>query len=134
MTILEGEKGNAGFERIDGGVDSEARLDDDAWRIQGRIRLTERGDHAVAMPFGRTEVDEEDLVLTVMDQFTKGVPALGEVDGSELAFKDRKLQVIAVVAHGPKNAPKPLVVAHVIANEVGVAHGGAFGGTFKEVK
>ena len=49
-----------------------------------------------------------------------------EISGSELAFEDRVLEMVAEIAHGLVHGPKPLVIANVVADEVGIAHGGLF--------
>ncbi len=45
------------------------RLDDDAGCVDGRIRLAERGNDAVAAAFRRTQIHEKHLVFLVVDDF-----------------------------------------------------------------
>jgi hypothetical protein len=105
-----------------------AASDDDARRIDGGIRLAERRNHAFATSFGWSEVDEEHLIVAVVDQFTQDVPALREVDGRELAFEDRVLQVVPEIAHGLEDLAEALAVVNVVADEVGGSH---WGGTLR---
>ena len=60
------------FGRNDDDVDRSASTlipasDDDARRVDRRIRLTERRDHAIAASLGRPQVDEEHLIVAVVD-------------------------------------------------------------------
>src|SRR5690606_12628148 len=64
-----------------------------------------------------------DLVLLVIDDLAERVPAPGDVDRRKLTFEDRVLQVVAEVPHGFKDLAKALVVANVVADEVGITHG-----------
>lgn len=91
--------------------------------VDGGVGQAEGRDDAVAAAGGGAEVDEEDLVFVVLDDFAENVPALGEVDGRELALEDRVLQVVAEVAHGLIDPAEAFVVADVVADEIGVSHG-----------
>ncbi len=97
-------------------------LDDDAGRVDWRIRLAQRRDHALAASLGGAEVDEQHLVLVVLDEFGQRMSALGQIDWRELALEDRVLQVIAEVAHGPVDFAEAFVVADVVTDEKSVAH------------
>ncbi len=50
-------------------------------------------------------------------------PALRQVRSRKLAFENGILQMVAVPAHGLKHLAQPLVVADVVADQVGGAHG-----------
>lgn len=80
-------------------------------------------DDPLAACLGRAEIDEEHLVFVVLDDVAQGVPAAGQIDGGELALEDRVLQVVAKVPHGLVDLAEPLVIADVVADEVGVSHG-----------
>ena len=98
------------------------RSNDDARGIDGGVRLPERHNHALPATLGGTKVDEEDLIVAVVDQFAEDVSAFREIDGSELTFEDGVLQVVPEITHGLVDFTKPLVVADVVADEVGGTH------------
>jgi hypothetical protein len=74
-------------------------LNHDARRIERSVWLSKRGDHSIAAAFHRTEIDKQDLVLIVVDNLSQFTAASREIGGSELAFEDRKLQVISESTH-----------------------------------
>jgi hypothetical protein len=67
-------------------------------------------------------MDEKNLVFVVVDDAGKFRAAPNQVGRSELALEYGVLQMIAVTAHGLENLAKALVVADVVADEVGLAH------------
>jgi hypothetical protein len=85
-------------------------------------RLAERGNHAIAAPFNWSEVHEEHLIVTVINDFAQRMTAADKIGRGELAFEDRVLEMVAEVAHGFVNGPEPLVVADVVVDEVGITH------------
>lgn len=98
------------------------KLDDDAGRMDLRVRLTQRADGARAAFFGGSEVDKEDLVEFVVDDGGEFGTAPDEVNGGELAFEDGELQMISIASHRAKYLTKPLVVGDVVAYQVSCAH------------
>jgi len=96
---------------------------DDARRVDRRIGFAEGRDHAVAPPRGGPQVDEQDLVLGMVDDRRQCGPASRQVGGGQLALEDGELQVVAEPAHGLEDFAEALVVADVVADEVGGAHG-----------
>ena len=87
-----------------------------------RVRFAERRDDAVAAPLGRPQVHEQHLVLVVVDDRRQLRPAPRQVRGRQLALEDGELQMVAVPAHGLKDFAQALVVADVVADQVGGAH------------
>ncbi len=69
-------------------------LDDDQRRIDVDVGLAERGDNPVAAPFSRPQVDEQNLVLVVMNNFIQFRPQPNQIHAPELALEDRELQMI----------------------------------------
>src|SRR5208337_928014 len=86
--------------------------------------LSQRGDHALAAPLRRSQVNEEHLVVAMVNQLPQRMPAFRKINRRELALEDRVLQVVAKITHGLEDLPQPLVVADVVADEVSVTHAG----------
>src|SRR5262249_10791300 len=86
------------------------------------IGLTKGSDDAVAAALGRSQADEQDLVLIVVDDRDEVAPASRQVRGGQLAFEDGVLQVVAIVAHGLEDFAQALVVADVVADKVTCTH------------
>jgi hypothetical protein len=78
--------------------------------------LAERCDHAFAPPLAWAEVDEEHLVVAMVDQFTKHMPAIGEVNRSELALENRVLKMVPKITHGFEDFAEAFVIADVVAD------------------
>lgn len=91
------------------------------------VGLADGGDVSGGAGVGRAEVDEEDLVLVVVDDFGDFGAAAGEVAWGELALEDGVLEVVAEAAEGAEDFAEALVVGDVVGDEVGVAHGASFG-------
>jgi len=98
--------------------------DDETGGVDGGVRESEGGDDAVAAAFGGTEMNEEDLIFTVFDDAGEFGAAADEVAGSELAFEDGVLEVVAETAHEFEDFAEAAVVGDVVADEVGLAHFG----------
>lgn len=111
---------------VTGGVGGGS--DDDAGGVDGGVGEAEGGDDAVAATFGGAEVDEEDLIFGVFDDFGEGGATADEVGWGELAFEDGELEVVAEAAHEFEDFAEAAVVADVVADEVGLAHGVSGGG------
>jgi hypothetical protein len=86
--------------------------------------LSDCFDYTIAASGGWAEVDNQDLVLPGVDDFSELLFQAQQIDGIELAFEDGILQVIAPVSQGLKNFAKPFIVADVVGNQVDVAHDG----------
>jgi|SRR5579875_1580542 len=97
-------------------------LNNNARRGQIGVRFAERGDDTLTAPFRRTEVYKEDLVVVMMNDRAEFRAQPHDIRGSELAFKNRVLEVISVAAHCLKHLSQPLVVGNVIADQKGAAH------------
>jgi hypothetical protein len=67
-------------------------------------------------------MNEQNLILIVVDDPGKFDTAPNKIAGRELALEHGILQMIAVPAHGLEDLAKALVVADVVADEVGLAH------------
>jgi len=93
-----------------------------ARRIQRAIGEAQGSDQAVAPAFGRTQIDEQNLVFIVLDDLPEHIPAAGEIGGRQLAFEDRILQMIAEVPHRFVDPAEAFVVADVVANKIGISH------------
>jgi hypothetical protein len=96
--------------------------DDKTGRVDVGVGEAERGDDAVATPFGRPEVDEQDLVFVVVDDGGQLGAAADEVAGGELALENGVLEVVSEGAHGLENLAEAFVVADVVADEIGLSH------------
>ena len=98
------------------------QLHDNAGSIQRCIGLAERGDDPFATTVGRSEIDEQHLVVAVINNLVQFMLALSQVDWVELTFEDRVLQVISEIAHRLEDFAEPLVITDVIADEIGITH------------
>ncbi len=58
---------------------SKCSSNDKARRVDRRVRLTERRDHAVAATFGGAQMDEQHLVFVVVDDARQFGPASNQV-------------------------------------------------------
>lgn len=67
-------------------------------------------------------MDEQNLIFVVFDDAGKLRAAPDQVARSELALEHGVLQMIAVTPHSLKDLAKPLVVADVVTNQIGLAH------------
>ena len=67
-------------------------------------------------------MDEQNLIFVVVDDAGKLGAAPNQVGRGELALEYGILQMIAVTPHGLENLAQALVVADVVADEVGLAH------------
>jgi hypothetical protein len=67
-------------------------------------------------------MDEKNLVFVVVDDAGKFRAAPNQITLGELALEYGVLQMIAVTVHSRENLTKALVVADVVADEVGLAH------------
>lgn len=59
----------------------------------------------------------------MLDDVVHRLATAGQVDGSELAFEDRELQVVAEIAHRLKDFAEAFVIADVVTHQKGAAHG-----------
>jgi hypothetical protein len=97
-------------------------LHDKTRRIDVRIRQPKRCDHPIAASFGRPEMDEQNLIFVVFDDAGEFRAAPNKVARSELALEYGVLQMIAVPPHGLEDLAKPLIIADVVTNEIGLPH------------
>lgn len=58
----------------------------------------------------------------MIDDASQIRPAAHQILSRELAFENRVLQMIPVVAHSLKDFAQALVIADVVADQIGVAH------------
>lgn len=91
---------------------------DDARGVDIGVRLTKRGDDAIAAAFGRSEIDEEHLVLFVMNHLGQFRAQADEVGASELAFEDGILEMIAKSAKNLEDLPEALIVADIVGDQI----------------
>lgn len=111
------------FGKLDGRK-MRAKSDNEAWGIEFRIGFTEGGDHAIPASFRGAKGDNQDLVLVGGDGLEEFPLEKVKFGGVEVAFKNRKLQVIAKVFAGFKDAGAAFVVGDIVADKVGGTHGG----------
>jgi hypothetical protein len=98
-----------------------AAVHDDARTVDRRVRLSQRGDDAVAAAFGGTEIDLQHLVFAMVDRFGQPEPAARQIGLRKLALEHRVLEVIAEATHDLVDLGEPLVLADVVRDEEGVA-------------
>ena len=102
----------------------EEGLDDQASRIDMRVRQSDRVDHPFAPSVAWAEIDEEDLVEIVVDDLAKFFGEDSFFGIGQLAFEDAQLEVISGISHGAKDFSESFWVADIVGNDVGISHGG----------
>jgi hypothetical protein len=98
------------------------KLDDKARSVDRVIRLPERFDYTLATAICRSEIDEKNLVEFMMNDVRQQRATLDQLGFVELTFEDAVLQMIAPIPHGLVNLAKSLIIANVVANEIGMSH------------
>ena len=83
------------------------------------------GDDAITASVGGAKVDEQDLIVSAVDDVLKLGLTLQQVDFGQLALKDAELDVISPVFHGFEDLAQPFGISDVVADDVGVLHGGS---------
>lgn len=96
---------------------------DDAGRVDRRIRLPQRGNHSIAAACGRAQIDEQYLIVGMVDDVPERRPTARQIDGGPLTLEDGVLEMIAEIAHGLEDPAESLVVGDVVTDEIGVSHG-----------
>ena len=81
----------------------------------------------VAPAFRRSQTDEHDLVLGVIDDRLELGFEPNLFHCAQIALEDGKLQVIAEILARLEHASQPFVVGNVIADQIGDAHGSTGG-------
>src|SRR6266404_5996220 len=95
---------------------------DDARRVHRRVWLSQCCNHALTATFGRTQIHEQHLIYFVIDNRRQVRAAPRQVAPRQLAFEDRVLQMVTIPAHNLKHLAPALVVADVVADQIGGAH------------
>lgn len=91
-------------------------LDYDARRIERRVRFSQRGYHTIAATLTRPEINKQNLVLNVINDSAQFAAATHDVRGSELAFENRVLQMVAETAQCLKDFPKTFFIRNVVTD------------------
>jgi len=97
-------------------------VDHDARAIDRRICLAQGRDDAITASLDRSEIDEEDLIIAMINDLAERMAAAHQVGRCELALEDGVLKMVTEVAHRFEHLAEPLFVADVVADEIGVAH------------
>ena len=98
-------------------------LDNRGGRVDVVVRFPQRGDDAIASTIGRTEVDEQDLIVSVVDDVLQLRLTLEQINFGQLTLEDAELNVIAPVFHSFEDLAKSLSVCDVVADDVRSEHG-----------
>jgi hypothetical protein len=91
--------------------------DDQAGGVDVGIGFAERRNDAIAAAFGRTEVNEQDLVFSVMDRLGELGAQADEILSGEQAFKDGELEMVAESTENLEGFVAALVVGDVVADQ-----------------
>jgi hypothetical protein len=94
----------------------------DAWRIDNNVWFADRRDHTISARTRRSEIDEQNLIVVVINDFSQFRPECDQFTSRQSAFEHRELQVIAPTAHGLEHVAQPFGVRDVVANDIGIAH------------
>ncbi len=97
--------------------------DHEAGCSHSAIRLSDRFDQAIGAIRCRTQVDHQNLVLTVMNDVGQFRSASEQVGGGQLAFEDAVLEVITPIAKAAKHVAQSLGITDVVSNQIDSAHG-----------
>lgn len=98
--------------------------DDDAGCCHRGIGLTDRLDQIVAAGGDIPQVDDQDLIFTVMNDFGQLCFESQQIRRREMAFKDAVLEMVTPVAQAFEGVPQPTRVADVVSDQVDAAHEG----------
>ena len=86
------------------------------------VGFSQRGDDAIAASVGGAKVDEQNLIVSVVDDVLKLRLTLEQVNIGQLALEDAELDVVAPVFHRFEDLAKSLSVSDVVADNVGSEH------------
>ena len=86
------------------------------------VSLTKSGNDAFASPLGRSKINEENLVMSVIDGVGQSLATLYQVAWRKLAFKDAVLKMIAKSLHYFEDFAKSFVVRDVIGHNKRSTH------------
>jgi hypothetical protein len=85
---------------------TDARLEyllsvsDDARAVERDVGQPQRRDDPIAPSVGRSEIDEQHLVLLVMNDLRERVTTAHQIGRRELTLEDRVLEMVTEPAHG----------------------------------
>jgi len=69
------------------------------------VRPAEGCDHPIAPRPSRSQVDEQDLIFAVVNNFAQFASQRYEITSRQAALENGKLNVIALIAHGLEHVP-----------------------------
>src|SRR5207249_7092285 len=104
------------------GVLTSTPSHDDAWCVDDSVGPAECRDHAIAPGASWSQIDEQNLIFTLMNNLAQFGSQPHQIASRQPALKDGKLNVIAPIAHRLEYIPQPLRIGDVVTNNVGVAH------------
>lgn len=81
-------------------------------------------DYAITASGSWAEVDEQNLVVSDVDDVFQLLFQPQQIDRIELAFEDRVLEMVAPISHRFEDFAKPFIVADVVGDQIDVAHDG----------
>lgn len=96
--------------------------DDEAGWIDADVSFAEGADGAFAAMGDRPEVDKQDLVFAVVDEFVEVGFHLGDFTVIEVALEDRILQVNAVAFAELEDLAQALGIADIVGDDIIAAH------------
>lgn len=86
------------------------------------VGFAERRDDAIAASIGWAQIDEQDLIVSIVDDVRKLRLAMKQIDFGQLALEDAELDMIAPVFHRFENLTQPFGVGDVVADDVRSEH------------
>ena len=98
-------------------------LHDEARLIDFAVSLADRCDRPLTSRLGGTEINEEYLIFSLVDD--RGKLCLEEdfFSSAKIALEHGKLEVVPPIPARLKNFPQAFGIGNVVANDVSVAHG-----------
>lgn len=69
------------------------------------VGFAERRDDAIAASIGWAQIDEQDLIVSIVDDVRKLRLAMKQIDFGQLALEDAELDMIAPVFHRFEDFP-----------------------------
>ena len=101
---------------------SEYSSDNVTRSINRNVRLPQGFNHAIASPVTWPQINKQNLVQVMVNDFRKFGTTLNQFAGRKLTFKDAILNVIAPVSHRSVDFTESLGVADVITDDKGLSH------------
>lgn len=103
-------------------IQLSGRSDDPNGAFRVRVGAADRGYTGLGASVERPEIDEQDLIVAVVDQFVKCGDELDPAALREIAPEDGELQVIAIASQQLVDLRTASIIADVVADKEASRH------------